>query len=316
MKWQFSLICWLIYSTICFSPNIAFPREKEDAIALLRFAEYLYQQDNFDPAITEYQRFLFFHPHHPFTFYALYKTGMAYTRLGKWNRATTFLKKALRQESPHGLRQRIRYQLSLALIASGKWDLARIQLFKISKGDSEDILTRAAALVYGLLLTHQESWRDARTLFEQLREQEDNPPQLTQSYDRMIVLLDQVIKRPQKKSPTIAKWLSTFLPGSGQIYSGKVLTGVNALAVNAGTTYFLAKTIRARNMRDAVLVFSLLWTRYYIGNRLHAAETAIRSNRVYRQQIQQQIYSLIQEASQYMSSEPLIIEWSHLPSVE
>lgn len=310
MMWRYGLICWLIFRPL--SAQEAVDIKDSPPIVLLQFADQLYQDENFDVSITEYQRFLFFHAEHVYTFYAYYKIGMAYKQMHKWKSATSFLRYALHSNIPTELRQRIRYQLALVLIAEGDFDVAQIELFKLSSGKYSSQITDAAKLIYGLLLTNQKKWQDAKISFKQFHSREGLNLELADYLRKIEVQLDHLIKQPQKKSPKLAKWLSTFVPGSGQIYSGKLLTGLNALALNAGTTYFLWHTIEAQSVRDAILVFSFVWLRYYSGNRLHAEEAAIRANRASQEKIYENIYNLLQQAMPLLSDEPLTIEWQNL----
>ena len=61
------------------------------SIELLQLGDYLYINQNYEASVTEYWRFLCFHPNHPYTFYAYYKAGMAYTQIEDWKSATSLL---------------------------------------------------------------------------------------------------------------------------------------------------------------------------------------------------------------------------------
>jgi predicted negative regulator of RcsB-dependent stress response len=315
MTWRYNLLFGLIFSlavSLAATPAPGYA----DPMELVRFADHLYATRDFAASIAEYRRFLFFHPAHPCAFYANYKAGMAHAALQEWDSAVSLLRRALQQESPEALRRRIRYQLAFTLMAKGDFDLARLELFKLTQGDSSGAVAEAAEWLYGLLLVYQHHWPKARAAFTKIREHQSENAELADCLLKIETLLQRLIDKPQKKSPKLAKRLSTFIPGAGQIYSGSLWSGLNALALNAGTGYLLWQAYDRGHTRDFVLIFSLLWSRYYIGNRLHAEEAAVRANQEYQEKILGQIYALVQEASLHASTAPLTIEWQHLQALQ
>lgn len=315
MTWPRSLLFGLIFSlpvSLFATPSPG----HDDPLVLIRFADRLYATHDFATSITEYRRFLFFHPAHPYAFYAYYKTGMAHAELQEWDSAVSLLRRALQHEAPEALRQRIRYQLAFTLMAKGDFDLARLELFKLTQGDSSGAVAEAAEWLYGLLLLYQHHWPEARAAFTKIRERHSKNAELESCLLKIETLLQQLIEKPGKKSPRLAKRLSTFIPGAGQLYAGSLWIGLNAMALNAGTGYLAWQAYDRDHTRDFVLIFSLLWSRYYIGNRLHAEEAAIRANQRYQEKIRGQIYALVQQASFFASAAPLTIEWQNLQALQ
>ena len=283
---------------------------------LLSIADKYYNAQNYYASITEYWRFLFFYPKHPYIFYAYYKAGMAHAKLNEWEEATKLLSRAVKHTSDTGLRQRVRYQLAVTLLAQQKLDLARLELFKLANSKQTTIVTKAATLLFGVVLTYQGNWQEATDAFTQVNINGSQEEEFKENMRNIEFLLEKLNRKPQKKSPGLAKWLSTFFPGSGQIYAGKPLNGLNALALNAGITYFLWKSAERRSTRDFALILSFLWYRYYQGNRLHAEEAALNANQAYTEQVLGQVYEFLQEASHYFPSKRLTIEQDDLQPVE
>jgi predicted negative regulator of RcsB-dependent stress response len=311
MRWRRNLLFGLIFS-LPVSLFAAPGSGDDDPMETVRFADRLYAAHNFAASIAEYRRFLFFHPAHPYAFYAYYKAGVAHAELQEWDSAVSLLRRALQQESPEALRRRIRYRLAFTLIAKGDFDLARLELFKLTQGDSSGAVAAAAEWLYGLLLIYQHRWPEARAAFAKIRERESKNAELASGLLKIETLLQQLAESPKKKSPKLAKWLSTFVPGAGQIYAGSLWSGLNAMALNAGTGYLAWQAYDRGHVRDFALIFSMLWLRYYNGNRLHAEEAAIRANQKQQEKILGRIYALMQEASLHTTTTPLTIEWEHL----
>jgi TM2 domain-containing membrane protein YozV len=79
------------------------------------------------------------------------------------------------------------------------------------------------------------------------------------------------------KSPRLAQWLSTFIPGTGQIYAGRVRNGLLSTAINATFFYLIADALRDERYVDSVGI-SLVGLRFYWGNRSNAKQWAIEHN--------------------------------------
>jgi TM2 domain-containing membrane protein YozV len=84
--------------------------------------------------------------------------------------------------------------------------------------------------------------------------------------------------RLPRKSPALARWMSTFLPGSGQIYASKITNGLISTAFNAAFIYLLADSIRDKRYVDTVGIY-MIGARFYWGNIYNAAQSALEYNR-------------------------------------
>lgn len=311
MKYTHRFLSGLIFSAAILLPSAL--RSADDPLPLLRIADRYFERQNYPASITEYWRFIYFSDAHPYLFYAYYKAGVAEARQNHQREAGSLLRRALQLAPGADFRLRIRYQLILTLLSQQAYDMAKIELFKMANNQESPFFRRAARLYMGSLYLSEGSFEKARREFKQLKENEITDPEFQKRVDEIDRLLTQLSATSHQKSPRLAKWLSTFVPGAGQLYAGQLLNGLDALALNMATSYFLYRTVERKNYRDAALVFSFLWWRYYNGNRLRAEEAAIRSNRIKREKISAQIYQLLEELSSRLPEEKVVIEWSDLP---
>jgi tetratricopeptide (TPR) repeat protein len=311
MMWKPIFLLLFVFNLSC--PSFGIPRESDkDSVVLLQLADHLFASQAYYASITEYWRFLFFHSDHPYAFYAYYKAAMGYSALNDHEMAITLLRRGLRLNMTERYRERIRYQLALVTIANQNYQIAELELFKLSQSAGNNDIGQAATVLSALVLVHERKWEKAQDFIQRSIHSFQDRPKLLGYLEQIRMMMEQPVRSPQKKSPALAKWMSTFLPGSGQIYSGRLLDGINAFALNAVTTCILWQTIQQKNIQDASLWFWLIWLRYYTGNRSHAEEAAIRTNQSYQETISRQIYQLFQDASSYMSKEPLTIELQDL----
>ncbi|RKX70345.1 hypothetical protein DRP53_05345 [candidate division WOR-3 bacterium] len=83
------------------------------------------------------------------------------------------------------------------------------------------------------------------------------------------------LKGWHQKSTSTAVLLSSILPGSGEIYSGRPLLGLLDLVANGITGYLFYRAVRNRSYLDGFLILHFLLVRFYNGSRnnaYHAAE--------------------------------------------
>ena len=75
--------------------------------------------------------------------------------------------------------------------------------------------------------------------------------------------------KPRLKNPVTARWLS-IIPGLGETYAGKPLFGLWAFLVSSGDTYLIINAILKQRYVDALLVYTFLWQRFYAGSMANA----------------------------------------------
>jgi hypothetical protein len=85
-------------------------------------------------------------------------------------------------------------------------------------------------------------------------------------------------RRTSLYSESTAQWLSTFVPGLGQLYVGDFKNALNALALNSLLFYWGTDLLVSHKYFDSVIEFSGVFLRYYLGNRYRAAELAREKN--------------------------------------
>lgn len=242
----------------------------------LNFAERFFDAANYESAITEYKRFIFFNPQSDSTNYAYYKIALAYRNQGKWNESIDALHQAVQTAPNDSIRNEREIALAIVLIASRDYSGAEFQLLKIESFSPFISLKRRASFFRGIANIYSFKWQDARNAFQNYYK-DDTSAGLFNVYLRIDSLLF-VAQHVKYKSPKLANILSTILPGSGQIYIGDWRNGINALTVNGVVGYFLVNSLIRGNYQDALISYIPLLQRYYLGNRFHAERLAVEYN--------------------------------------
>ena len=236
----------------------------------LDLGDHLLALGDYDAAITEYKRFLFFNVDHPQAVEAQFKIGLAYRAQEWWVEAVEAMIAAVQLTTETELQAERRVELAVTLIANGAYDLALVELIKVDMQSRSAQLRQRARFLRGVAYLYQFKWEQARSVFQAYF---DENPSAAMAAAEIDALFSEGINLPQK-SKKVARILSTLLPGLGQTYAGDWKNGLNALLLNGALGYVTLDAAIERDYDDALLSFFFLFYRYYSGNRYRAAEAA------------------------------------------
>ena len=252
----------------------------------LSLAKHLSTQGNYDAAITEYKRFLFFHADDARVGEIYYRMGLAYRAQGLWTEAVAMLQTAIYHAVDS--ESKSEYQLALAVthIATQDYDLAQLELIKVTLRAPAATLHRRALFLRGVAYVYQFRWHEARDVLKNWSTDE-----------KLDALLAAAMRKPQK-SAALARILSTILPGAGQVYAGKWRDGLNALALNGALGFLTVDAALDRHYTDALLWGGLVFWRYYQGNTFRAGEAAEQVNQQQARHTAEMILQRLQEIAE------------------
>ena len=249
----------------------------------LSIGSHLVMQGNYDAAITEYKRFLFFHPDDARVAEVYHNIGLAYKAQGLWTEAITALRMATQHATDSESKSEYQLELAVTLIASQNYDLAQLELIKVNMRTPSVQRYRRALFLRGVAYIYQFRWNEAREVLKNWRADE-----------KLDTLFDKAIDAPQK-SVKVARVLSTILPGVGQVYASNWRGGLNALLLNSALGFLTVDAALERHYTSALLWGGLAFWRYYRGNTFRAGEAAERFNKQQTQQAAEAILQRLQE---------------------
>ena len=233
--------------------------------------DYLFNLKSFNQAVTEYKRFLFFHPDGPKSSEVIYQIGLAYRSDQLWGQAIQSMNSAFQRTNDSEFRSKIQLDLAVTYLASNQPDLALPKLINVLSQPRSSQLYRRTLFLKGITEIYLFNWEGARSTFKTYFGD-------TSRFDQVDRIISQALKSP-KKSVSFTKILSTILPGSGQIYAGNWTDGFNALVLNGLLGYTSFSAAKSGNYRDVSFLTFFLWMRYYLGNRDNAGKIAYQINR-------------------------------------
>ncbi len=235
---------------------------------LLAMADSLYQYQNYHEAITEYKRFIFFHPQSESVPRTFYKTGLAYQQNGDYEKSIYYFLQALEICSEEPMINRIRLSNAISNIAIQNYNMALFEVQKLLLKNVPDDVKREIFMLACIIMVHKENWNKARSYLEKFERISTNTE---------MTKIDSLIQRGERlpvKSEKLARVLSGILPGCGQLYTNHRFDAMNAFLINSLTFSFNIQLVKMANYVDATLFFLYVTLRFYRGNLYNAANHA------------------------------------------
>ena len=194
---------------------------------LFAFAQSLFVAREYYRAIGEFQRFLFFQPGHPLTSEAQLTLGLAFFCGERWLQAFEVFRRITRTAPDNAMRAEAALWMA-ETHARGGDQMEAIRLFEeLMRQYPESGIAQRAAYLIGWGYVRQRRWTEARDTFAQV----DATSPYHASGERLAAALATPPDLPYR-SPTVARMLSTVLPGTGQIYTGHTLDGLIGLGLH------------------------------------------------------------------------------------
>lgn len=180
-----------------------------------KFADYLYAQDDYLRAAGEYQRYLFSQPT-TLEGDVLRRIAESYRLGGQPDRAVQFLETLLQTQSNSNV---ARYELGATYFLTGQHDES-IHFFN----ESQDLFQGGeyrwkSQMLIGMNQLMQKRWESAIQHFDQF--ELSGVPEVVAHRTSTYQGYAEKGRTLPSKSPLLAGFLSTALPGSGRIYVGR-----------------------------------------------------------------------------------------------
>ena len=246
------------------------PDSVSEAGHLFRFAETLQAEGDYDRAITEYRRLLFYFPESDYRNEASKAIFFCYYQAQKHLEAIHWAQDMLTRGTDSSGDTELKFFVGAGYFRLGNFPLARNYLAEvISIGDG--VLREKSHLLQGLAFANEARWEDARQSFASI---ESN----SKFYDsaRQCERISQEGKKLGRKSPAVAGILA-IIPGLGYLYDGYEQTAFSACVVNG---LFIWATVQAfrKDNESLGIMLSVLSFGWYAGNIYGSVLSAQRKN--------------------------------------
>ena len=239
------------------------------------YAEQLFGSGDYQAARRAYKRILFDHPDTQRRDVVDYRIAESYYHQNLPELAERRFQEFSATHPNSPLRFRSQLMLGRLHFDAEKYALARTMLFELLNRSKDVEVVAAAHYLRGWCYVHTSDWNKAITEFRRADAAASNYPERKKAGQLADIVLNETPL--SLKSPEMAGWLSTIIPGSGQLYVGSVKEGIFAAAVTGTFIYLAADAIRERRYVDCAGI-SLVGWHFYWGNRTDARRLASEYN--------------------------------------
>jgi len=254
----------------------------------LEFANSQFESGNYNLALKEYQRTLFFNDGSNLQ-YIYEQIGSSFFFKKDLKKAAYYYELSYKTTDSDSIKTEILFKKTACLMLDKNFKLATFELMNLP--DSLDLQsTNRKNFYFAVCYWGMEDFEKSKVSFLEII------PDDQVSTREEISLLFSEKKNLYKPNPKTAQILSIFIPGSGQIYSGDIKNGLNSLVLTGGIIVLGVYMTRYYSLFDAVLTVFPWFVRYYQGGFQGAKKIAQnkRSNR--RNETYQSILKIIQES--------------------
>src|SRR5256886_4616191 len=194
---------------------------------LLRFAEQLMREGEYFRAITEYRRFLFYYPDDPRLAMVHFSIGLAFYRGESYAEALQIFQEVTQHYPNTAYGKQAWLWQGESLARQGQYTAAEELYTEITSRFPHDAIGQQARYQRAWTLLYRRQWRDAATQFQQVTPE-------SPLYQSAQFLVQSALEgeRLPTKSPVLAGILSGLLPGSGQLYNGRLGHALLAFFLN------------------------------------------------------------------------------------
>ena len=222
----------------------------------IEMGDRYFNEGQIPEALFCYQRAAFFSPGGASP-EVLLKIADCFSLQGDFDRSVEYLDHAYFSNPSDSLGKEIILKKANEFIISGNYNFALIELLGMDTNDRSHFDLRRS-----LYLGSSYYWLgDTEKSFDHFKIVVRDDPEA-------LLRLSEIYGRKRnftRPNPKTAMWLSVFIPGAGQIYSGDVTAGLNSLILTGSLVALTVYLTKTYNPIDALLTALPWFQRYYQG---------------------------------------------------
>jgi len=276
IKNLFKFILVLIVSLNFFITSLALSQEEEKS--LIGFANYLFEKGHYYQAVTEYERFIYFNPHHPSIPEARLKIAHCYKLGEQYERAIELFRNLEDEYRDQDVGKEAAYQVGKCYYLSSDYELALIEFKNFIEDNPHHPLVEKAKWEMAWAYIYLEDYSSANNQLHLIKE---GSTYQTPSQE-LARALKQLPHLPHK-SPLLAGLLSAVIPGAGHFYTGKKKQAIFSFITNS-LLFFGSYEAFSKEIYTAGGFLSFFSINYYSGNIFGALNNAHKFNRKVREE--------------------------------
>jgi len=263
---------------------------------VIGFANQLAENGNFSSAIQEYRRAYFFAPNSE-KFAIANHIADCYISENNLKAAKAFCDSAILYSISDSARAESYLKKTTCIILDKQFGDAIVLLNNIELNFDKHLHTKKNVLT-GIAHLGLYDYDKAYNFFMQAIDKKDST-----TIHKINSLFSSKSKTHQPY-PLLAGGMSMILPGSGQLYAGQFIEGVNSLALLAGITYLGLSTPVLQ------ILFSSMLMRYYMGGFTRAYRYALEKRENHRQEFSNNVITLFPGNEEHLKKNIRVNEYN------
>jgi tetratricopeptide (TPR) repeat protein len=272
---------YFLLASILLSGVPAFAQNTDETRA---FADSLFTAGRLDQALSVYQRTAFF-MRPVVDAEILCRIADCFFNAGDMEKALEYYDHSYFAQANDSIKKEVLFRKTACYLRSHNYNFALMELLSLEDNLSAGFEKKRnffmAMTWYGL-----EDFTKAGSFFEKSLVNSENKEKINK------IFADK--KQFYRPNPKVASWFSTFLPGSGQIYSGETFSGINSLLLTGFFVGFGFYIVTVSTPLDAIFTALPWFQRYYQGGFQRAADLAKNKRAEHRNEIFNEILSVIE----------------------
>ena len=197
--------------------------------------------------------------------------------------AVNRLRDAAFEETNQSEKNRINLQRVKLIVLKEDFKNANFEFLQLNI-DSNSAEFIDYTLLHGMISLGLEDYESAKSSFAYLAQTDAEKEEISMLIDNM---------QKKFKKPFRARFLSTLLPGLGQIYVGDVKNALNSFILVAGLSVLLYTTAVSYGFWQAMFAVAPWIQRYYFGGGVNASRLAEIKNRRIKSEYLQEVIAII-----------------------
>jgi len=227
---------------------------------IIEYADYLFENDEYQMAISEYQRAYYISSNSLEKDKLKINIGKCYNYLGLFDSSIEIYKSIIAKSNNEHLLSKLRYQIGLAYFMQKKYSLSEKYLLENTSTIQEPKLLKKNQLLISAIYIIQYNPENALSLLQ------ISPLNNTQEALQLNEIINE-LKLNKRKKPMVAGMLSSFVPGSGKIYTKNIGDGIFSFLSVIGACYVTYSAIQDDQTNSVkFIVSSILSGTLYLGN--------------------------------------------------
>jgi TolA-binding protein/TM2 domain-containing membrane protein YozV len=255
-----------------FCPSSAHPSLKIDAEEQFNFAEHYFSNGEFDRAINEYHRFIYFFPEDERVELAMYKIGMSYFGIKRFKSAIDSFQAVIDKYMESDLSIKSYWMISQCYLALNQPGPAIANLHNLIAVTDNLKVKDEAYYRIGWIYLETASWEKARLYFKKISSENSEKYRLKKLSKEL-----EEEKHIVRKNPGLAGFFS-IIPGVGQFYCERYRDALVAFLLNGGLMVAAYESFD-KEIYALGGVISFVELGFYAGNIYGAVSSAHKYNR-------------------------------------